>query len=600
MNFKNIFKLSALSLAIFTLTGCNNEVEYDAASQMTNAQVYFATDATSNVDLELDQSSFTVNVSRINKSGTLTVDLTSYATVGGEDTDIFNIPASVTFADGADTAPIEVTFDFNDIAPDTSYSITLDLEGDEVTPYGKTEQEVSVIYAPWSKWELLTDYCTVNFPTPFGIAGYAYIQERHSLLNSDLTEYNIPDLFDEGMGYQFQVDASTNYVRVPVQSTGISNSQGLIQFCDTYTFYTEVARLQEGQTIDDFVAKSTFNPETGFVSANVVYFIIIGNQIGTFGQDGYDYIQLPGYADYNVYMSSEGTYISENDEEYTIVKAEMGNDVASYAITLKEGYLDEEGVEAVVKALTEDPETTLYNESQEFRFPVYSDNYYTCVTVNYNSESEIVGSSVYRFYNEIMGYDWNAGWTVVNKNALFYDVFFAGYLWNDVYSWEVEVQQSDDYPGYYRIVKPYANNIYGESVERGHFYIYVDATNPNSVIVYPSAVSLTDYQYYVASSMTMPGKVVGSKIVFPANSLGLVTGLNATGTSWTIQSFWDQEATLLDLNPSTEAETPAAAPRKLNSRSAKARKALKNTMMPFKGKITGKAEKKLVMVDKKF
>lgn len=601
MNFKNIFKISALSMALVAVTGCTKEVDYDPASQMTNDQVFFAIDAVSSVDLQDNQDSFTVYVSRVNKSGTLTVDLDSYAMAGKEETNIFTVPSSVTFEDGADKAPINVTFDFNDIAPETTYTVTLDLVGESLTPYGKSEQEVSVIYAPWSEWVEMDGYASYTNGSPFAFTDdQLVIKERASLLNPNMVQYSVEEVFAYEYNIDIDVDLSTNSVRVPLQQTGYLNGGAMIYICDSYTFLTEVASIS-GANPDDYASRSYFNPETGLITINaVLWYPKDGGTLGYWGMDNYDYVQLPGYPDYNVLMSNQGTYISEAGQEYTIIKTEKGNDVASYAITLKQGYLDATEIQAVVDAIIADTETTLYNESQEFQFPVYEEDYYTCITVNYDSAGEPQNFSVYQFYNEIMGVDWNAGWTTVTKNAEFYDVFFAGYMWAQPYSWEVEVQQSDSYPGYYRIVKPYGSNPYGEAVERGHYYVYVDATNPNSVVVYPSFISYIDYPYYVASDISKPGKVVdGTKIVFPAASLGLVTALSSS--SWQIAAFWDQESILLDLDPQTESAQSAA-----SNRTSKAKKAmsatngnkpLRNAAMPYSGK---KLEKKEKVANRKF
>lgn len=586
MKYNNIFKYSALSLAAIAMWGCTKDVDYDPASAMTNAQVYFASNAASSFDLNEDQNSVTVDVSRVNTTGALTIDVTASAVVANGDkydeTDIFTVPATATFAEGAESAPITITFDFNEIKPETDYIVTLDIAGESLTPYGKSQQEVTIKYAPWSAWEKMAGEAIFTS----GLYGEPYtnpIEERHSLLNKDLVQYNIPEFFVKEGSTIVNLNLSNNMVTVPVQGTGVqgnwdASTKVEIKMCDTYTFYTEVAKGNP----EDYKDKSYFNPETGLMTINVVYFAINGNQIGRFSDiTNIDYLQLPGYPDYNIVMSNAGTYISEAGQEFTILNVVKGSDVASYAITLVPEELNETAIQEEVDAIVANTETVLYNENREFKFPVSNEGYYTCIAVAYGADGEPAGHSSYIFYNEINGVDWNEGWTTVTKSAVFYDVFFAGLLYNKPYDWEVEVQQSDATPGVYRIVKPYANNIYDEPVERGHYYVMIDARDPNAVSVLPSVTSLG---YAVLSAA--PGKLVdGKRFVFPGSSLGVFRGYNDDG-SYKVLSGWKEEATLLDLDSQPETE-PAPATRSSVKMNKKVNLS-KSPLIPYNGKKIAK------------
>lgn len=574
-------------MLLLATAGCTKEMDYDPAPVPSGAQIFFASNAASSFDLNDGQNSVTVDVSRLGKSGSASANVKGTATVADKPTDIFSIPSSVTFADGAETTPLTITFDFDNITPETTYSISLELEGEGLSDYGKTVQNISIIYAPWSSWGKMDGYA--YWTTSFYGGTYGYVAYmRQSLLNPTLEQYMLPDLIVDDHNIVINVNTATNDVSLPLFDTGAPYSGDPsvnIWMTDAYTYYTEV---NPKDFADDYKGSSYFDPETGLISVTMVYFVPgIGSwtpELNTF--------QLPGYPDYNISMANAGTFISEAGQEYSILSVVKGSDVASYAITLQQGYLNEEQIQTVADDLIADSETVLYNDNRDFQFPVTEEDYYTCIAVSYDAAGEAKGTSSYIFYNELNGVDWNEGWTTVTKTAEFNDLFFAGAFYYSPGSWEVEVQESNDTPGYYRIVKPYANNVYDEAVERGHYYVYIDATDPDYVVVDPS---LTSYGYYVLSVPGTCGKLVeGTKFVFPAQSLGLFNGYNEDG-SWIVYAGWDEEGVLIDLDPQEPEPDPAA----MKARKAKvqklsvAPKVYKNRLMPYTGK---KVERKIKLI----
>lgn len=575
MKLYNILTASALSLILAGVAGCTKEVDYDPAAVPTGAQIFFASNATSSFDLADGQNSVAVDVSRLGKTGSASANIKATASVGGQTTDIFTIPATVSFAEGEETAPINITFDFNKIQAETTYSISLELEGEGLSNYGKTIQNISILYAPWSSWTKMDGdaYWTTSFYG--GTYGYS-IYERKSLLNPSQVQYDIPYLIEEDHDIVISVNTSSNEVSVAPFDTGDPyDASANIWMCDAYTYYTEV---YPRDVAADYKDASYFDPETGVIYVMMMYYVPgVGSwapEVNTF--------QLPGYPDYNIAMANAGTFISEAGQEYSIISVVKGSDVASYAIELKQGYLEDEEIEEEVNAIIANSETILYSDNRDFQFPVYEEDYYTCITVSYDAAGEAKGHSAYIFYNEINGVDWNEGWTTVTKTAEFNDIFFAGAFFTYPGTWEVEVQQSNDMPGYYRIVKPYADNVYEEEVERGHYYVYIDATDPDAVVVDPS---FTSFGYYVLSVPGTSGKLVdGTKFEFPASSLGLFNGYNEDG-SWNVYAGWDEAAVLLDLDPQENAEPQGVKARKVKAQKLTgAPKAYKGLLMPYNGK----------------
>ena len=143
--------LSALFFlsAIVGITSCTEEADYTPAQKPENAQVYFATDEASTVSLETGQQSFMVSIYRISPKGALTVNITSQ-----DESGIFTIPSSVTFAEGTTKAEIPVSFDFDKLEPEKKYPISFAIDGNsELSEYGNSELVLNVQYAPWGAWE---------------------------------------------------------------------------------------------------------------------------------------------------------------------------------------------------------------------------------------------------------------------------------------------------------------------------------------------------------------------------------------------------------------------------------------------------------------
>lgn len=573
MKFNKILALPTLALTMWGLGACTDEVKYDPAEQLSTPQVYFPTTTPSAVDIDENQTSVTVNVERVNTSGAITVPVTATATVDGEATDIFTVSSVAAFADGSATAPISIDFDFAKIKQETKYTISLAIEGADLTPYGKSQQTITLQYAPWTAWKNLGNSVYTN-NTPWGFVDTQVIQMRSSLVNDNLVEYRYAagTLFTNEL--VIQLDKSTNAITVPLQDTGEKNGGNKVLVADMYTMASKVLA---GQDPTPYEHSSRFNPETGVMTIAMCFITDKGGgSIVWWGSDNFDYIQLPGYPDYEISVSNDGTYVSEDSKEYAIINIVKGTDVANYAFHIYPGALKApavaEKVEGIKEAIKNDTEE-LYSVSRSFEIQMTQTGYYTAIVVPVNASGEVQAEHVYTFRYEMQTVDWNAGWKTVTKvvdgnevpvQALYSDAFFAGLIMRQPMQWFVTVQESIKYPGYYRIVKPYATELdedgttvgdyYGYPCDRGHFYVYIDATDPDNVVVEPSAISMGFYIGCVAS-----GKLVdGVKFEFPAQSVGVYNGYDEeTGEDiWLCK--WTEKCTILDLDPKEDDEAEDA------------------------------------------
>lgn len=127
--FKSAF-VALVALIGLTMTSCVNKYDYDAATA-SGEQVYFD-NSTSKVALSKDATSFTVPVLRIETTEAATIALTST-----DESGLFTIPSSVSFAAGENKALVTIGYDPTKLEYDDFKSITLSLsDASYGTPYG--------------------------------------------------------------------------------------------------------------------------------------------------------------------------------------------------------------------------------------------------------------------------------------------------------------------------------------------------------------------------------------------------------------------------------------------------------------------------------
>lgn len=543
MKYNKLTAFASLAFAMMGLTACTDSVDYEAAEMPANAQVYFSETASTDFQLAENQDKVSVNIYRQNTSGSIEVALAYQATADGEATDIFSVPAAVTFPDGSNEAVVDVFFDFSNIVPNTQYAVTLKIVGDERSPYGPGEQTLTLAYSPWSEWERMDGegVYTSNFLT--GADEVTSVYTRRSLLNDYQVQYLIPggkNSFTYGDDMLLEVNLTDNSVSVPVFQTGYVDSDEYIYGADSEYFWTVMIPRPE------YAEPSTFDPERGLFTLSITYYTPnAGAWLPTT-----EYLQLPGFADLNIYFANAGQYIDENNQEYAVVNITKSDDVASFAYRFVQGYLGDAAIAKIVAEMEADENPKLETASGTFKFPVNESDYYTIVTVGYDQSGEPVCSNSFSFNCELTQVDWNEGWTSLGE-ALYTDAFLSPYYFYDTYSWAVEVQESQKTPGLYRLVKPYAAAPFAEDMEidRGHFYVYIDATNPNDVWVEPS---LTSTGWYIASLGA--GTMTDGKITFSGADTAIFMGYDDNGEQVWYSYCEDESVVVLDLTPEQSGE----------------------------------------------
>lgn len=497
------------SVAIFGAASCTDKVEYEPAPAYKGAEVYFSDDESTDVAIDQDATEVRVYVHRVNDEEDLTVALQSTildedgVSVGGS---VFTVPTQVTFHAGEKVAAVPIAVVFDEVVPESEYTLDIAIVSDDKTPYGHSNRTYKLSYAPWTEFEVVseTDPVHVTMGYPFtGNEFDQYLFRRNSVLNPNLVQYGVPTPYiDLEFDYIFTVDSSQKVmvdgvecyrIRTPHIDTGYVNGDGnTFVLCDVFT-WIKWARSADGSVVTDEECyewmertgrgESYFNPITGLAAVD---FMCYPRDLepGLAYNNGYTYFQLPGYKNYSFEFDVLGNMVDKTGKETVVLNIYKSVDIASYAFSIKYGALSEEEVAATVEEIVADSEAILYyDESSNISVPVSEEGAYTIVAVGYDEGVNKIHSDYYTF-----------NYTSVKKESEWVSVGEADYtdgiipsMFNiDVMTWPVEIEENINTPGLYRIVNPYLEwpiNIAdgGDDVQSGNYYIILDCTDPDAV-----------------------------------------------------------------------------------------------------------------------
>lgn len=527
MKFFN--KLSAAMLSVALMAGfasCTETADYDAPSVPTNAQVHFSNAESSTISLGFEQDSFAVKVYRAEAGAELVVPLN----IVSDSADVFTFPEEVVFEADSTVAYIPVTFDFANIAPDTDYPISIELLGDEVTPYGASKVNLVVKYAPWSEWtEFATGYNELSVYWA-GTLSDIQVYQRESLLDPTKQQF----AFVNYPGYEMVIDydVTTNRCRVGVTDINFNHeTYGAMYIADSETYL----ELRPTSTIES--KPSSFDPETGVFSLHLVYFV----GAGAF-TPGYEYLHLDGYAsyDYSISLEERGHYVDLKGVDNALIYMHKGADVDTYKYAIAAG----NDLNALLGGILDGSvESTEVSESGYQLFPLTEAGEYTVVAVTYDKEGNAQEANYITFEFAPVGQ--SSPWESMGM-ATYREDIVASVFGVDNLVYQVEIEKNVETPGLYRLVNPYGPaygyNASGEYDDSKNHYLVIDAQDPAKVNVIESytglnlggygeigIMSMADYvlsQEGTTEEDALPyyGKLENGVITFPGQGLLAIMG----------------------------------------------------------------------------
>lgn len=479
---KNLFKNSYIALAVLALgfNACTEEIEYSPAENPVNEQVYFANTNGAQIDIALDAKSFDVAVSRAVAGAAANIDIT--VTADSLANTIFEFPETVEFADSATTAIYTVAVkDGAVLEYDVYHNITIAVDESLATPYGNHSYSFEVgVPAPWGEWAPIKGHEDGTFNFSLYVSGSYPIGKvlyREHMIDQTRAQFLL-QLTAIGANEDMIVDYNkeTHQCQVGVHYFLDNANYGPV-FVSDMPHYP----LQPGIPYDNYPC--SFDPETGVMSLNLIYFISteLGSSANGYFANGVETMQLSGYKqyDYSLAMQYRGHYVDNNGVDNAVISTTMGADVAQYLMTVVSA---DEDLNATVSGMLDGsvPCDTL-SESGFYAYPITESGKYVALAVTFDAEGNNIDAYTEEFEFFLVGED--NPWVSLGY-ASYTDDLVLPLFGNSPMTYYVEVLENKDVPGLFRMVDPYGPEQplypYASSYEAGS-YIEIDATDPEGV-----------------------------------------------------------------------------------------------------------------------
>lgn len=547
MKKNRIFFLTAIC-SLLGIYSCTENTEYNPARIPSNSQAFFAKDTKNEINLELNQSSFDIDILRTLTDKSLTVDIELNDT-----SNIFTAPSTITFDKDKDSTQITISFDFDKITADNNYEISFKITSADTSEYAPNTLSVIVKYAPWTNW-----YSTLDSWTKAGYkasdwvlsqkdstCSYTYsqlfsridegllISYRQSLQNSNKGQFRIHNLIDVNLGVDLFIDydRSKKTNNCTFDETSI-NYEGIyvmpaVEFFRVYgPARTEAGRENMDLNYDD--SPLSYDPNTGSFILNVIYHA----GIGYYGYTGPELCQVDGFTqyDYSVKINYLGSYQNDlNNSMGAVVSLQKGKDVSLFRYNIFNRELSDAQIDSVGHEI-DYLLTASFESSKDAQrgFVLPTDGDYTVVSVSYNENGDSVGiNSLSFYYNPPMLWK-SLGYCNYTDGLLIY-------TWTEdetlISTYSVEIQESTIYPNIYRLKNPYGAgypyNSPGDYSE-DNTYIVIDASDPDNVFIPEQKMGINRGDGEMSVATQSYGLLSNDSITFPINGLAIDLG----GDKW--------------------------------------------------------------------
>lgn len=405
MKTGKIFGLLGLALcAVFT--SCDEEFNDDyTAASVSGAQVYFSSEAPSVVEVSKDTTACEISLNRAVTAGSLEVALNVTST-----SDLYSIPSKVTFADGADSAPISIKYDGDAIEYGVFDTVTVSLADATITSSWGVSSYTFVIGCPepWTEWApFAAGTCTWTYTQYYnGDDPGLKIYYRSNKVNTAQAQFLIKNALS-GIDVVFDYNTETGAVTLPETKFDVHSSYGDVFVSDLDTY------AGNGQV-------GAFDAEQGIIEIPLIYYV----GAGYFGY-GYEYIYIDGYnrKDLTTEVTYAGKFEDAEGNLFVVASANLGPDVESAQLALIPGELTQELFDEILGGTyTQMMEIAA---SGEYRMPADSleTGKYSFVLVSYSEgEAADYATAAFKYTNSAEPAE---TWTDLYVGNYTYTLFFG-------------------------------------------------------------------------------------------------------------------------------------------------------------------------------
>lgn len=497
----NIFTIVFLSVMALSLGSCTEEYEYSAADKVEGQQVYFSNALGSTLNLSDTESNFALTLNRIDTSSELTVNLTL-----SDESGIYSIPSSVTFAQGDSAVQFNLSYDPAKLEYDVFNSVTIAIaDADYTTPYGNSSYTFSA--------GMPSPYVSIGkgrFSDAYLITGYVDVEIMQNQNNPN--QFRVMHPYDEiaqmyaEEGYELSGEPA-EYLELEILQpgdvlNGISiTMQDLVYFSETATGivnpqYGGAMSIMHPVHFKDFQDESKWshNVVTKYQENGTPAIVQLAPMYNIEGVGGLDYSQddemvtitFPGYdpKDYTMGVTYLGAFSSADGDSYAMGNVTLGEDIEEAKVAVVEG---NDANAALAQVISGAVETVTVTESGEVRIPCKYSGACTMVAIGYaEGEMQAYDAATFDF---VLG---PSQWTSIGT-GLYTDYILCNFLTDKTtgepepaIEYPVTVQESNTTPGVYRLLSPYDPEVnpyggYFDYDSSSSYNIIINASDPDAV-----------------------------------------------------------------------------------------------------------------------
>jgi hypothetical protein len=486
MKLNKLF-LGLLGLAGFVASSCSSSDDYQWATA-SGEQVYFSNELPSQQNLSMYSTTLTIPVSRVNTSGSTSVNISITS-----DDNAFTGPSSVSFADGAATADLVLTYEPDSLGYDNPKNVTLTItDTDKTNAYGySTYKFTAVIPAPFK---------TLGKGTL--VENYMWGYENAVTIAQNQDNKNVYRIY----GATAKVDDGTasDYLEITLLQPG-DEVRGVTVTQKDLVFFSDYNTGYLNTNYDGYVkwyhpsAFANTNPESNWLHNKVLAYQEDGvtpgqiqlapryymDDIGGWNAsqaDGIVVITFPGYApkDFSAAIDYQGTLAATDGNTYATIFAELGADATNVLAAVVSVDAD---AEAVADALASgDLEGTAVQNGLNFvEIPEgLTGKLQVVIAVIDGDAVKNVQSAIFEYYGGGKNPWQSLGVGLVTDNLFITMYSPDGQTTYDPIDIPCEIQENTEEPGLYRLV-----DLFGYYGDEGYTptNIEVNATDADAVYV---------------------------------------------------------------------------------------------------------------------
>ena len=453
---------------------------------------------------------------RANSAGAIDVPLT----VTGTEGTIYTVPSSVSFSDGAETANIVVSYDASKMEYGRYDTLSITISPEMTTPYGVSSITVVAGATAWVDYGV-AQYREDLISTFFGVDNLVYnvpIQKNivkegyYRLVNpyGAYYPYNEDGDYDPNAVRYMTINATDpDWVYVEDCVTAMDWGYGLFSMYG-YAYYL----MLNGNSLD--VIKANRPDVFGTLKDGIITMpaqsilismadyndggLYYANGSGLFG------VALPGavFADYSIEVAYSGIFTDAASNVFAVGNLTLGEDAKNVKAIVMNGSDDASAVADAIAAGDLDATDV---SAGRIEVPVadgLNGKLQLIAVVLDGGEVKGVASAKFEYYG-----GGAQPWTSLGI-GLYVDDFVVPMFTEGVGPWacEVEIQESTETPGLYRIVDAYAPVAAAFGEPGGNENIEVHAEDPEGVYILEQPIGL-DFGYGPMSIVTEGGDYVG-------------------------------------------------------------------------------------------